>query len=42
MCDDHDKLQYNNDGLFELIGKIDKCIGLLNEKDIYSNEIELN
>ncbi|ORX49955.1 hypothetical protein BCR36DRAFT_290666 [Piromyces finnis] len=41
-CDDQAKLEHTDDAFFKLIGSDDKCIGILDENDMYNNEIELN
>jgi len=41
-CDDQVKLEYTNDGFFELIGSADKYMDFLDENDMYNNEIKMN
>jgi len=41
-CDEQAKMVHDNDGFFGLIESNDKCVGLLNENDMYNDEIEMN
>ncbi|OUM57080.1 Non-catalytic module family DOC2, partial [Piromyces sp. E2] len=41
-CDEQAKMVHDNDGFLTLIESSDKCVGFLNDKDMYNNEIEMN
>jgi len=41
-CDEQAKMVHDDDGFFGLIESSDKCVGFLNDKDMYNDEIEMN
>jgi hypothetical protein len=41
-CDGHVKLECTNNGFFELISSIDKCVSFLDMNDMYNNKIKMN
>ncbi|OUM58872.1 Non-catalytic module family DOC2, partial [Piromyces sp. E2] len=41
-CDDQAKMVHDNDGFLTLIESSDKCVGFLNDNDMFNNEIEMN
>jgi len=41
-CDDQAKIEHSDTGFFKSLSSDDKCIGFLDSKDMYNNEIEMN